>query len=192
MRSAPMELDQTSAAILACVVGLTVGAWLALAYRRLRDSWRARAHNLRGKRAESAAAKLLVSRGYRVLAQQDRRKYLVKQDDAEQPVELIIDFVVERNGERFAAEVKTAGAAVGIERADTRRQLLEYQLALGCKRVLLVDPEHDAITTLEFPIPRPASATTAAPKPRAASLTTAVVSLVVVVVVVIVLVTMRR
>lgn len=187
-----MELDQTSAAILACVVGLTVGAWLALAYRRLRDSWRARAHNLRGKRAESAAAKLLVSRGYRVLAQQDRRKYLVKQDDAEQPVELIIDFVVERNGERFAAEVKTAGAAVGIERADTRRQLLEYQLALGCKRVLLVDPEHDAITTLEFPIPRPASATSAAPKPRAASLTTAVVSLVVVVVVVIVLVTMRR
>lgn len=192
MRSAAMELDRTSAAVVACVIGLAVGAWLGLLYRRLRDSWRARAHNVRGRRAEQAAVKLLASRGFKVLAQQDRKQYLVKQDEAEVPVELIIDFIVEQNGERFAAEVKSGGAALGIERSDTRRQLLEYQLALGCKRVLLVDPERDAITTLEFPIPRPSATPAAAPAARPASLTTAVISLVVVIVVVVVLVTMRH
>jgi hypothetical protein len=184
------QLSPTTAAIVASVLGLMLGAWLALALRRTRETLRARAHNRRGKRAENAATKLLESNGYRIVARQDRRTYVVRQGDTKQNVELIIDFVVEKGGERLAAEVKSGGAAVGIERADTRRQLLEYQLALGCARVLLVDPERALITTLEFPIPRPPAAP--APKARSRSLVTAVVSLVLVAVVIVVLVTLER
>lgn len=185
------ELSPTTAAIVASVLGLALGAWLALVVRSTRETWRARAHNARGRRAEQAASKLLESRSYRIVARQDRKSYLVRQGETDQKVDLIIDFVVEKDGERFAAEVKSGGAAAGIERADTRRQLLEYQLALGCKRVLLVDPERDLITTLAFPIPRPATAP-AATKPRSASLTAAVVSLVVVVVIAAVVITLQH
>jgi Holliday junction resolvase-like predicted endonuclease len=170
-----MELSPTTAAVVASVLGLTLGAWLAVVLRRTRETWRARAHNKRGKRAEQAAARLLEARGYRVVAQQDRKTYLVREGDTDHAIDLIIDFVVEKDGERFAAEVKSGGAAAGIERADTRRQLLEYQLALGCKRVLLVDPERSLISVLAFPIPRPEAK--AAPKPRTSSLTAAVVTL---------------
>lgn len=185
-----MQLSPTTAAVVASVLGLSLGAWLALALRRLRETWRARAHNARGRRAEQAASKLLEARGYRIVARQQRKTYTVRQGETEQTVELILDFVVEKGGERFAAEVKSAGAAVGIERADTRRQLLEYQLALGSARVLLVDPERGQVTVVEFPISR--GRVEPAPKPRGGTLTAAVVSLVVVVIVVVVLVAGRR
>ncbi|HET6332004.1 MAG TPA: hypothetical protein VFG30_02275 [Polyangiales bacterium] len=191
MRSANMQqVSPTTAAIVASVLGLALGAWLALALRRTRETLRARAHNARGRRAENAAAKLLESNGYRIVGRQDRKTYVVRQGETDQRVELILDFVVEKGGERFAAEVKSGGAAAGIERADTRRQLLEYQLVLGTKRVLLVDPERSLITTLAFPIPRPQTAT--APKTKGRSLAAALVSLVIVVVVVVVLVTAKR
>ena len=191
VRSANMQqVSPTTAAIVASVLGLALGAWLALALRRTRETLRARAHNARGRRAENAAAKLLESNGYRIVGRQDRKTYVVRQGETDQRVELILDFVVEKGGERFAAEVKSGGAAAGIERADTRRQLLEYQLVLGTKRVLLVDPERSLITTLAFPIPRPQTAT--APKTKGRSLAAALVSLVIVVVVVVVLVTAKR
>jgi hypothetical protein len=151
-----MEVSPTAAAIVASALGLGLGAWIALAVRRMRETWRARAHNARGRRAEKAAQKLLEARGYRVAAQQLRTSYAVQQGETEHAVELVIDFVVEHAGERFAAEVKSGGAS-GLERADTRRQLLEYQLALGSRRVLLVDPERQQITEFAFPIPRPAA-----------------------------------
>lgn len=146
-----VQLEPT--VIAACVLGLALGAWFALALRRIRDSWRARAYNRRGRRAEHAAARLLESRGYRVVAQQLRAAYSVRVGGAEQNIDLVLDYVVERGGERFAAEVKSGAAAGGLARADTRRQLLEYQLALGSRRVLLVDPERDSITEVTFPIP---------------------------------------
>jgi Holliday junction resolvase-like predicted endonuclease len=174
------QLSPTVIAVLASAIGLAIGAWLAIVFRRARETIRARAHNKRGKRAEQAAGRLLEERGYRIIARQSRKSYVVRLGEVDQPVDLIIDYVVEKDGERFAAEVKTGGATAGIERADTRRQLLEYQLALGCKRVLLVDPERLQITAFAFPIPRPESKP--APKPRSASLTAAVATLVVVIV----------
>ena len=42
-----------------------------------------------------------------------------------------------------------------IERAETRRQLLEYQLATGARCVLLVDPDAGTITEVSFPITLP-------------------------------------
>jgi hypothetical protein len=183
-----MQLSPTTAAVVASVLGLALGVWLTIVLRRMRETWRARAHNARGRRAEHAAAKLLEARGYRIVARQERMTYAVRQGEAEKKVELILDFVVEKGGERFAAEVKSAGAAAGIERADTRRQLLEYQVALGCARVLLVDPEGGQVTVVQFPVARGKSAVAVAARPRSGALPVAVASLVVVVIVVVVLV----
>jgi hypothetical protein len=65
------------------------------------------------------------------------------------------DFIVERAGEQLVAEVKTGHTAPRIERAETRRQLLEYQLVTGARCVLLVDPDAGTINEIAFPITMP-------------------------------------
>lgn len=134
--------------LLACVV---LGGWLALRARRLHARWRGRAINARGRRGESDAERLLVSEDYRIVARQARTSYEILVDGQAQSVDLVLDFVVERDGEHFVAEVKTGSTAPRIDRAETRRQLLEYQVATAARRVLLVDADNETITVVGFP-----------------------------------------
>jgi len=135
---------------LACVV---VGAWLALKFSEWRQRRLGRARSARGKRGEQRAERLLVERGYRVIEQQRHASYAITADGVTQDIALVLDFVVERNGEQLVAEVKT-GSAADLSRSETRRQLLEYQLAIGGRCVLLVDPETETITEVDFRLTR--------------------------------------
>jgi hypothetical protein len=72
------------------------------------------------------------------------------QDGEPHVVELRADYLVERRGARYVAEVKTGEAAVLIGNSATRRQLLEYQLAFDVDGVLLVCPELGTIHHVEF------------------------------------------
>ncbi|MET0385832.1 MAG: hypothetical protein ABW321_07730 [Polyangiales bacterium] len=144
--------------LLACAFALLVGSWLMHVYRAGRGTRLARARNRRGKRGEQRAAALLEAAGYHIVAEQQRSAYLVRADAREVSVALTFDFVVERDGEQLVAEVKTGTLGTQLRHADTRRQLLEYQLATGASHVLLVDPENDRITEVRFPLPVPSSA----------------------------------
>jgi hypothetical protein len=137
-----------------------LGALCALWLRAQGLSQRVRARSVRGQRGEERAASLLEAAGYRVVARQVRRSYVVQAGARELRVALIFDFVVEREGRELVAEVKTGAAGTRLEHADTRRQLLEYQLASGASQVLLVDPERERIVEVCFPLwtPEPASA----------------------------------
>jgi hypothetical protein len=55
---------------------------------------------------------------------------------------------------RYIAEVKTGRAAVRLDTAATRRQLLEYRVAFDVDGVLLVDAEAGEIRLVEFPLSR--------------------------------------
>lgn len=133
---------------LACLV---VGAWLALKFSKWRERRLGQARSARGKRGEQRAERLLIDRGYRVIEQQRRTSYVITADGVTKDVGLVLDFVVERNGEQLVAEVKT-GSAADLSRSETRRQLMEYQLAIGGRCVLLVDPEGETITEVGFPL----------------------------------------
>src|SRR5689334_21817082 len=135
----------------ACGLCVGLGAWAALGLRELRERMRARARNARGERGERAAERLLQAHSYRVLARQAPLRYAIAVDGVSRNVELIADLIVERAGEELIAEVKTGGLATRIGYAETRRQLLEYQVATGAERILLVDPEQRAITEVAFP-----------------------------------------
>ena len=149
-------MQMSHAVVLAGVLGagVALGAWFISAWRRMRERKRARDYNQRGQRAERDAMRRLEIEGYTIVSRQLRTSYAVELDGETHEVPLVVDFVVQRRGERFAAEVKTGASAIGLEHAETRRQLLEYQLALGLSRVLLVDPEQKRISTVAFPIPR--------------------------------------
>jgi hypothetical protein len=140
---------------LGCAACLALGAWVALALRDLRERMRGRALQRQGARGERDAERVLKAAGYTIRERQARRSYRMEVNGAQRNAEVAFDFVVERGGEQLVAEVKTGLAAPRIERAETRRQLLEYQLATGARCVLLVDPDAGTITEVAFPITMP-------------------------------------
>jgi hypothetical protein len=138
------------AALAGALVALLIARWL----RRTRGSWRAHRRAIRAGAGEDDAAALLRAAGYRIVASQARIAWPVVVDGEAFDVELRADYLVEADGERLVAEVKTGDAAPRLSTAATRRQLLEYQVAFGVAGVLLVSPERGAIQRVEFATPR--------------------------------------
>lgn len=158
MRRGPMLRLGTLELVLCCsLIALVVGMMLARKLDRLRARRLGRAHNLRGRKGELRAEKLLARHGYTLVSQQLRGSYQVQLGDELVEVELQADFLVERGGRTFVAEVKTGRHAPRFEHAETRRQLLEYQLGFGVG-VLLVDVENEVLREVRFPVAlRPAA-----------------------------------
>jgi hypothetical protein len=140
---------------LACAASIALGAWVALWLRDLRERLRGRALQRKGARGERDAERVLKAAGYTICERQARRSYRLEVNGVLRDVEVAFDFIVERAGEQLVAEVKTGHAAPRIERAETRRQLLEYQLVTGARCVLLVDPDAATINEVAFPITMP-------------------------------------
>jgi hypothetical protein len=104
----------------------------------------------RARRGELDAPALLTEEGYRVIDSQVHLLWSVYIDDEPIEIRLIADHLVERDGLRYVAEVKTGDAAPSIRTAATRRQLLEYLVAFDCDGALLVDMEEAIIQEIHF------------------------------------------
>lgn len=150
-------MDRAHVWLLAATLALAsfvLGGLVVRRALRLRERLRGRAHNTRGQRGERAAERLLTAHGYQLLARQVAALYPVEVDREPVEVALHADFLVARGGRRFVAEVKTGRNAPRFEHAETRRQLLEYQLAFAVDSVLLVDVEGERLREVRFPVPR--------------------------------------
>ncbi|MCW2277344.1 hypothetical protein [Heliophilum fasciatum] len=132
--------------VIAMLAGAIIFAFLYRLYRRW-QGWRRRR---RGWAGERQAAALLMDQGYRVTATQPPARMTVRIDGQPVQVGIRADYLVERRGKRFVAEVKTGRGAPRPTQGDTRRQLLEYSLAYQVDGVLLVDMEKQAIHRIEF------------------------------------------
>jgi len=131
---------------------LLIVALLALGFR-LSRWWRAHllgGRRRRGARAESRAFALLERHGYRIVRAQETAVGFVVVDGDELTFDLRADAIVEKDGERLVAEVKSGGDA-DVTARSTRRQLLEYAYTYGLDGVLLVDMEAERIVRVEFP-----------------------------------------
>ena len=136
------------------LIALVVARWL----RRWRGSARARRRAARALAGEDGAAELLRRAGYQIVARQATARWAPLLDGEPQETEVRADYLVEADGERLVAEVKTGDEAPRLATAATRRQLLEYLVAFdAADGVLLVCPEHGgrgargAIYRVEFP-----------------------------------------
>jgi len=116
-----------------------------------RGQRRAQARARRAGAGEARAVALLEDHGYAILEQQVRCLWWIEVDGELEEVELRADLLVEKDRERFVAEVKTGALAPDPSYPPTRRQLLEYSLAFAPYGVLLVDVEDEEIYTVEFP-----------------------------------------
>jgi hypothetical protein len=120
---------------------------------------RLRLQSGRALAAEAWAARLLARAGYTVLGSQVKGGYDLWIDGRRVSIELRADYVVERRGRLFVAEVKSGELAPSLDTAATRRQLLEYRIAFAVDGVLLVDGESGSIHDVVFPTDRQAPPT---------------------------------
>lgn len=111
--------------------------------RRVRD------HARVGRRAESEGYRLLERRGFKLVERQALAEVVVEVDGEAQVFTVRADALVEREGRRFVAEIKSGESATVTSRA-TRRQLLEYAFAFGVDEVLLVDPGEGRVSRVRF------------------------------------------
>jgi Holliday junction resolvase len=136
------------------LIGLALVALLLILLGwRLRRLWlaaRLDRRRVRGARAEGRAVRLLERHGYAVVAEQESALARVLVDGEAEEYDLRADVIVEKDGERLVAEVKT-GAAAAVKSRATRRQLLEYAYAYRLDAVLLVDMAEERIVRVEFP-----------------------------------------
>jgi len=120
----------------------------------LRDAWRRwrlRARMRRAAAGERDAARLLERAGYRVRGHQVRASLEYRLDAEPCVVDVSADYVVEKDGREWVAEVKTGREATRLTSRATRRQLLEYAHAFGAAGVLLVDAERGRVHRVTLP-----------------------------------------
>jgi len=147
---------QLALAGLVFLLVMFTGAWLDKKYRAWKLAKAASKAAKNGLKAEKEAEKLLKKLGYVLLQRQPPASYWAVVDDEPQNIKLSGDILVELKGKTYLAEVKT-GKAVKLDHAETRRQLLEYQLAFGVDGILLVDMEALKVRSIRFPAPKPAA-----------------------------------
>jgi len=124
--------------------------WLLRMGARL-DRRKRRRRARRAMHGEETARRFLKRSGYRVVDTQAPEEWRVHCGDEEWLIDLRADFLVERHGRRFVAEVKTGSENASVGHAQTRRQLLEYLLAYDVDGVLLVDIDAKHIDEVHFP-----------------------------------------
>jgi hypothetical protein len=133
-------------AALAALAAVCCTLWVLGRLRRFSRVRRAARAGL----AERAAAGVLASAGYQIVGRQVRQRWSLRSNGREVSFDLIADYVVEADGARYVAEVKTGARALDLRHGPTRRQLLEYRQAFGVCGVLLVDAEGGEVHHVEF------------------------------------------
>ena len=105
----------------------------------------------KGKKGEKASMKLLEKNGYKILEEQIKLEGFLLVDKALRKFELRPDLLVEKDGIRYIAEIKT-GEVANPSNRNTRRQLHKYSYYSGHDVILLVDPTKKSIKKISFKI----------------------------------------
>ncbi len=103
----------------------------------------------RGKKGERDSIKILEKNGYNVLNEQIQLSGYFFIDNKINKFDLRPDLLVEKNGIKYLAEIKTGEVASPFN-INTRKQLHEYSYYSNHETVLLVDPINESIKKLSF------------------------------------------
>jgi hypothetical protein len=120
---------------------------------RLLTRWMLRRRMGEAREAEEEAEILLRSKGFKIIDRQRRATILTYIDGKPNISYVQADFIVEKKGKTFVAEVKTGEFAPDIMETNTRRQLLEYDFVYKPDGILLVDMVERRIKEVEFGLP---------------------------------------
>lgn len=120
----------------------------------LRDQtgrFRRRRGMARGLRKEREARGVLRQMGFQIVDEQVEYRHVILSDGRRLAPPIRIDYLVSRGGRRYVVEVKSGRVSTDLFCADTRRQILEYAVAVPCDGVYLLDMESRRLSRVEFP-----------------------------------------
>ena len=103
----------------------------------------------RGRKGERNSIILLENYGYKILDEQIKLNGYFFIDGKLSEFDLRPDLLVEKDGIKYIAEIKT-GEVANPSNRNTRRQLHEYSYYSNQEDVLLVDPIKKSIKKLSF------------------------------------------
>lgn len=104
----------------------------------------------RGEKMEAKAATVLKKKGFEILSSQEVFYHHYKCDGVDKKAQLQVDYVVGKKGKTYLVEVKSGALATQIENKATRRQILEYSVAVASDGVYLLDMEKESLQKVEF------------------------------------------
>lgn len=138
-----------SSGIAGAVLGFIVFYFLSKIFMSFKMSQRVGLSQISQEEAEA----LLRKKGYKILAKQKRADIVTYVDGRPNLSYVAADFIVEKNGKKFVAEVKAGEMVSDPNEPSTRRQLLEYKFAYKPYGVLLVNMLDRTIHNIEFENP---------------------------------------
>lgn len=103
--------------------------------------------------SQEEAEAFLRKKGFRIIGKQKRADILTYVDGKPNLGFVQADFIVEKNGKKYVAEVKAGEMASNPTEPSTRRQLLEYKFAYKPYGLLLVDMLGKSIHSVDFELP---------------------------------------
>lgn len=123
--------------------------WLGWKLRLAWKNFLFRLTRRRGRKGEQKAKSILRKNGYKILEEEKSTSCTFYVNG--KPINFIVrfDFLVERKGKTFVAEVKT-GLAANEKNSSTRRQLLEYANIMKHDTILLVDATKGKLKEIKF------------------------------------------
>lgn len=104
----------------------------------------------RGEKMEAKAASVLKKKGFEILEYQGQYQHHYLVDGQDRKAKLEVDYVVAKKGRTYLVEVKSGQEATRIENKSTRRQILEYSIAIENDGVFLLDMESEILQKIEF------------------------------------------
>lgn len=114
-------------------------------------NWQRKKKFKKGLLGEIKAGEFLKKKGYEILYYQKEIKYCYETEDEIIEVRLRPDYIVQKRGKKYIAEVKTGEFAPDIKKNKlTRRQVLEYNFATDNYGILLVDIDKEKILEIKF------------------------------------------
>ncbi len=137
------------------IIGITIILVLGILLLRYKlkeysENRKRRKRFQRGDQLEKEARSFLINKGYDIIDEQYEcyHNYLV--DGEMQSSKLIVDYVVQRKSKVYLVEVKSGQKAISIANKNTRRQLLEYDIAIENDGAYLLDMENKKLSLIEF------------------------------------------
>lgn len=119
---------------------------------RIRIAWKNLLFSLirrRGRLGEDKAIELLKNNGYKIIQSQVPLSGTFQIDNQPANFNVRVDYLVEREGVMYMAEVKT-GLAAQASNPATRRQLLEYANIGKTDKIVLVDSTLGTVKKIGF------------------------------------------
>lgn len=137
--------------VLLFVFVAVIAIWGAFRLKAWVRQWELRRSMRRAQVLEKRALHFLKERGFQCIGEQIEKEAFFLIDGRRVPFRVRVDYLLERDGKKYVAEVKTGKQAKTPEHPSVRRQLLEYALLFAPCSILFVDGEEKKVHEISFP-----------------------------------------